>query len=404
MTRRFLATAATLPVVLAVVLLAACGPDSADGPAAPESGGGETPSAEVGHDDEQADDHAAPAAQPLKPLRPGEKRITMKMSEPYTPSAPTGVGTDDYRCFLLDTGLTQDAFITGTNVLPGNPDSVHHVILFRVPAAEVARAERLNDANRGRGWTCFGNSGMGGVGDQLDRAPWLGAWAPGGRETVFRKGLGVPLEKGSKIVMQVHYNLLAGDAPDVSATQIRVAPGTAPLARVETMLLPTPVELPCRAGQDESPLCDRATALADVKERFGEGPGATADLLHLLCGPIRAGNVQTCDRGIKEPTTIVGVAGHMHLLGRSIKIEVNPDTPEARTILDMPVWDFDNQGARAIKPVERDVFDTVRVTCRHDQSLRDQLPSFEGQPDRYVMWAEGTTDEMCLGILQVVRR
>ena len=40
--------------------------------------------------------------------------------------------------------------------------------------------------------------------------------------------------------------------------------------------------------------------------------------------------------------------------------------------------------------------DTVRVTCRHDASLRD------GEP-RYVVWGEGTTDEMCLGVLQVTR-
>ena len=45
--------------------------------------------------------------------------------------------------------------------------------------------------------------------------------------------------------------------------------------------------------------------------------------------------------------------------------------------------------------------DTVTVSCRHVQWLRDQLPSFEGQPDRYVMWGEGTTDEMCLGMLQL---
>ena len=47
--------------------------------------------------------------------------------------------------------------------------------------------------------------------------------------------------------------------------------------------------------------------------------------------------------------------------------------------------------------------DTVKVTCRHVQWLRDELPAFEGQPDRYVVWGEGTTDEMCLGILQVTR-
>ena len=32
----------------------------------------------------------------------GEQRMTLRMPAAYTPSAPNGVGTDDYRCFLLD--------------------------------------------------------------------------------------------------------------------------------------------------------------------------------------------------------------------------------------------------------------------------------------------------------------
>ena len=56
-------------------------------------------------------------------------------------------------------------------------------------------------------------------------------------------------------------------------------------------------------------------------------------------------------RTLGEPITIHGVAGHMHLLGRSLKIEVNPGTPQARTILDIPVWDFDDQGSRPIDPI-----------------------------------------------------
>jgi hypothetical protein len=43
----------------------------------------------------------------------------------------------------------------------------------------------------------------------------------------------------------------------------------------------------------------------------------------------------------------------------------------------------------------------VKVTCKHVQWLRDKLPAFRGQPDRYVVWGEGTQDEMCLGILTV---
>jgi hypothetical protein len=51
--------------------------------------------------------------------------------------------------------------------------------------------------------------------------------------------------------------------------------------------------------------------------------------------------------------------------------------------------------------VHLDTWDTVKVTCKHVQWLRDRLPSFQDQPERYVVWGEGTTDEMCLGMLQV---
>ena len=91
----------------------------------------------------------------------------------------------------------------------------------------------------------------------------------------------------------------------------------------------------------------------------------------------------------------------MHLLGRSISVTLNPGGPRERTLLHRPVWDFDNQGAKPIRPEHLRPGDTVRVTCRHGQGVRDVLPAFEGTTDRYVVWGEGTTDEMCLGILQV---
>jgi hypothetical protein len=326
------------------------------------------------------------------------------MPEDYTPSAPTGVGTDDYRCFLLDPLVTNSQFITGFNVLPGNPDVVHHVIMFRVPPEQVQEAEKKDASTPGQGWTCFGDSGLGnGVGQQINDAPWLGAWAPGGSEQAFAPGFGEPFEAGSRVVMQVHYNLLAGKPPDRSAAELRLAPASNKIQPLVTQLFPAPVELPCRPEHSDGKLCDRAKALADVKARFGDGPGSTADLLHLLCGSGAVGEVQSCTRPVTERLTIRGVAGHMHLLGKSIKIEVNAGKADARTLLDIPVWDFDNQGSRAIKPAVVRPGDTVTVTCRHSQELRDRLPSFKGIPDKYVVWGEGTTDEMCLGILQVTR-
>ena len=350
--------------------------------------------------------HARTAAVPVRhlPLRAGEHRQAVRMPTTYTPSAPNGVGTDDYRCFLLDPRTTSDQMITGFNVLPGNPDVVHHVILFRVPPEQVQEAEAKDASTPGQGWTCFGDSGLGlGSGQQIDDAPWLGAWAPGGKEQVYAKGYGEPFAAGSRVVMQVHYNLLAGQEPDRSAAELRLTPASRAITPLVTQLFPAPVELPCRPEHSDGRLCDRTAAVADVKARFGQGPGSTADLLHLLCGAGKPGEVQSCTRPVNQAETIRGVAGHMHLLGKSIKVVVDQGRPDARTILDIPVWDFDNQGSRPIEPARLKPGDTVTVTCRHSQELRDRLPAFDGIPDKYVVWGEGTTDEMCLGILLVTR-
>ncbi|WP_235531432.1 hypothetical protein [Phycicoccus sp. Soil748] len=340
---------------------------------------------------------------PSAPLRPGERLVTVRMPAAYTPKAPAAPGTDDYRCFLLDPGITAPSVVTGIDVLPGNPKVVHHVILFRVPPGAVARAEAVDAAQPGQGWTCFGGTGIESQGSGLEDAPWLGAWAPGGGEQVLPKDLGLPVEAGSRIVMQVHYNLLAGHDPDLSGARLRVAADDGTRTALQTVLLPGPVELPCRPGRT-GPLCDRASAVADVQRRFGAEAGFAAEALHLLCGPIRASATQSCTRTVRRAETVRAVAGHMHLLGRSITVEVNHGKPGARTILDLPVWDFDNQGSRPVSPAVHLVpGDTLTVTCRHDQSLRDRLPALQGVPERYVVWGEGTTDEMCLGIVLVTR-
>jgi hypothetical protein len=54
--------------------------------------------------------------------------------------------------------------------------------------------------------------------------------------------------------------------------------------------------------------------------------------------------------------------------------------------------------------VDAEAGDVVRVTCRHDVTKRHHgAHGAHGVPasPRYVLWGEGTTDEMCLGILQV---
>jgi len=345
-----------------------------------------------------------------EPQADGSRVVTLGIpGGSYTPSAPSG-GTDDYHCFLVDPAIATDTFLTGVTFVPGNTKIVHHAILFRVPAESVAAAQAKDAETPEDGWTCFGDTGIpktsGDPLESLNNAPWLSAWAPGGKESRFAGGTGVPMSAGTQIVMQMHYNLLGGSGADSSGARLRLAkPGSA-LKPLETMLLPAPVELPCASGQSGA-LCSRENAIFDVSTRFGKGAFRTVGGLQMLCNgdPLhpKSGPTQTCDRIIQEPITVVAAAGHMHLLGKSIRIEKVALDGTVTTLIDKPVWNFDDQGATVLPaPMNFARGERLRVTCTHDATLRDKIPSLKNLPDRYVVWGEGTSDEMCLGIVTTV--
>jgi len=355
-----------------------------------------------------------PARKPAAPtgpkVRAGERLLNLRMQATYKPSAPKGT-TDDYRCFLLDPKQAGDSFVTSARIEPGQPKVVHHVILFRVPATQVADAQQLDNGDAGPGWSCFGGTGLpagdgAGIADSLNNANWIAAWAPGWGGNRLPEGTGVSLPAGSRIVMQVHYNLLNGRAPDRSRALLTVAPATG-LTPLQTVLLPGAVELACAKGE-QGRLCDRNEALFDLSRKYGSGAAFVAAGLLILCrgtaATPTASAVSTCDRRITSPTTIHVAAGHMHLLGTSIRLELNPGTSRSKVLLDIPRWNFHWQNAYMLEePVQAEPGDVVRVTCRHD--VRKRTHDGHGIPKtpRYVLWGEGTTDEMCLGILQVTR-
>src|SRR5690349_13567579 len=381
-TRLTLRAGATLAALL---LVAACGAnDAATGGANDASATSAGPHGS----------HSASSPAPPLGLRPGERFVDLKLPQPYTPAAPNG-GTDEYRCFVVDPSLTESSYLTGSRFLPQNADIVHHAIFYRLSPEQAKAAATVDARTPGEGWTCFGDSGVQG------ETAWVAHWAPGAGETVMPAGFGFEMPPGSKLVMQVHYNLLGvagkGTAADQSGIRMRIADGSAPLKPLETSLVMAPIELPCEPG-GTGPLCDRAAAVADVTKRFGADSGETVQGLNRMCNggaaPV-AGNTQHCDHPVRGPGTIYLAAGHMHLLGRSIKVEVNPGTAKARTLVDEPRYDFDNQALQPLAtPVAVDRGDTVRVTCTHDATLRKQLPQLKSLPSRYVVWGEGTSDEM----------
>ena len=182
---------------------------------------------------------------------------------------------------------------------------------------------------------------------------------------------------------------------------MRLTDGTAATKPLQTLQLSAPIELPCADGES-GPLCDRTAAIADVTQRFGAEVGDVGGEAGEPCnnGTPVPGNTQHCDISVPVPITMYAAFGHMHLLGRSIMVELNPGTPRARTLLDVPAFDFDDQRLQVLPtPVDAQPGDTVRITCTHDATLRAQLPQLSGLPPRYVVWGDGSSDEMCLGLL-----
>ena len=349
--------------------------------------------------------HAASSA--ASDAKMATKTYTATMTAPHTPKGQNG-GTDDYRCFLIDPKVKEDSLIVSSQFVPQNPLIVHHAILFQVSAADVPQAQSLNAG--GDGWTCFGGSGLGGNLGSFLTSPWLSSWAPGRGKDVMPKGFATSFTKGSQIVLQVHYNLLkAGEAlglKDQSKVILNAIPAKGSSLKIlNSDLVAAPVELACPAGIT-GPLCSRKASLADLAGRTSAQSAFESAGLNLLCGQSatnpKASLTSTCDKKITVNETVIQAAPHMHLLGSSLKLIANPGTPRETIILDKPNYNFDDQSATVLKKqIQLKVGDTVRVVCTFNPKLRQLIPELKKQPAKYVTWGEGSSDEMCLGVMGV---
>jgi hypothetical protein len=336
---------------------------------------------------------------------PAVTQIVLQAPTAYKPKAPSGGGTDDYHCTLLNPHLKKNAFITSIDFQPNSPE-VHHEITYAVPPDLAAEAVAQNDG--GKGWTCFGESGLSGpsAGRSLDGGtPWLTAWGPGHNISKEPAGTGAPMPAGSLVIVQEHYNMLVGDEPVRSKLTLDTVPATTPLRPLHLELAAAPPDVPCPAGAT-GPLCSRSAELASVGQRFGASQELLVEGLEAICGRNPAdppdGDTTSCTWPIRSHGNIVELAPHMHLLGMSMKFVLNPGTPTQKTLLDVKNYDFHYQhGYDLAKPVPVGPGDTIGITCTYDPTLEQELPILRRVPAHFVTWGDGSTDEMCLGLVQM---
>jgi Copper type II ascorbate-dependent monooxygenase, C-terminal domain len=330
---------------------------------------------------------------------PSVTTISLTMTHAYKPRAAPGT-TDDYHCTLVNPHLAKSSYIVSSQFLPGSTED-HHAALFLVPPSLAATAERDNEV--GKGWSCFGegalpNTAIAGISE----VPLLSFWAPGHGVDDLPKGTGVPLPAGSLVIMQVHYNLLVGDRPVKNALVLHTVPLSTPLLPLHLDLMLAPPNIPCPTGVT-GPLCTRAASLTNLGHRFGQTAVDEVNGIESLCGENTAappvGNSTSCTSSIGKDGYIDRVQAHMHLLGVSFTMVLNPGTPEAKTVLDVPEYDFHDQRSYNLSaPIRVTTGERMQVTCTYNPKLAQELPILRKAPPHFVTWGDGSTDEMCIGL------
>jgi hypothetical protein len=323
------------------------------------------------------------------------------VSKAYVPQAAVGT-TDDYHCTLLDPHVRRNSFVISSQFRPGS-NEVHHAVLSLVPPYLAGQAQRENAGTGGTGWTCFGAPSLPGASiAALFSTPFLSVWAPGHGADALPNGTGIRLPAGSLVIMQVHYNLLVGDKPVKSSLVLDTVPTSVPLLPLHLDLALAPPDVPCPAGVTGS-LCSRSASLADQARRFGSDATDTVNLIEQACGhdpsnpPV--GDTASCTWPIGTSGYIVRVQAHMHLLGRSFTLVLNPGTPRAKTVLSVPNYNFDYQKAYNLStPIPVKAGDRIQVNCTYDPHLAQELPILRKAPSHFVTWGDGSSDEMCVGL------
>ena len=323
--------------------------------------------------------------------------LTLQLDEPYEPADDA---LDDYRCFAFPLEMDSPQYIAGYEFIPGVLEMAHHAILYLVDSALEAEVEARDGVDGAPGWTCYGTTGLSQSGSIL------ATWTPGTFGLRYPPGTGFKVEPGQIIVLQMHYNLWSTRQPDRTRVHLQLEPGDSGLAELWTIPLNAPVEIPCPTGV-EGPQCEREYAINRVAELYGEAMRAVPDRRLTRCRQTLADYADNtgehargyCDypSPFLQPLTVYGVLGHMHELGRSFRMELNPDGDDSLLLLDIPRWDFHWQDSyQFVEPLEIAFGSILRMECAWDNSLSDD--------PRYVVWGEGTADEMCFGTLLALKQ
>ncbi|MEE2752208.1 MAG: monooxygenase [Myxococcota bacterium] len=296
-----------------------------------------------------------PSAAPEPAEAPEERTLSrvdkvIEMEAPYTPvSSP-----DEYRCFVLDWPYEEDLYVTGFSLNPDNTNVVHHGIAFILEPELAEEALALDAADDGQGYECFGGPGVA----EAQDISWLGAWAPGGAAGDMPPGTGIGVSAGSKIVLQVHFNVQTSGA---SPAQVQLE-----------LMVEESVEKPAMI----QPWADPSWLLGEAMPIPANTDNVTHDFSYTLS---------------RSNFNIHYTSLHMHTRGVAARFWKTDADGNETCLLDIPNWDFDWQRSYMFQePIETNPGDTLTVECTWDNPTDDTI-----------YWGDNTTDEMCLATMYI---
>jgi hypothetical protein len=266
------------------------------------------------------------------------------------PTYTVNTTSDLYRVFVLPINNSSQQFIREIEVVPGNREIVHHVLVFQDSSSIPLQ---LDNNDPLPGYTAFGGTGS-------PTSKLITGYTPGQGVFKYPPGFGVMVMPRSYVILQIHYP--GGISNQTDSTQIRIRYGPGTLRNMNT-----------------TPALNHNNTLTN--------------------GPlfIPANTVKTFYSQLTVPTnrTVTGVMPHMHLLGKKIKsycIKPNGDTIH---LVDIPEWDFHWQGFYQFqKPILIPAGSVLYGEATYDNtSANIHNPNF---PPQDVRQGEGTGDEMML--------
>lgn len=291
-----------------------------------------------------------PAPQFASGWRLGEPDLVLHAPEDYT--VPAG-GPDIFQHWVIPLDLPEDKTVIGYEFRPGNPAVVHHAIVF----LDTSGMARRKDAETPEpGYTTSGSIG-------IPVAGLVGVWTPGMTPRFFPNDTGLPVRAGSDLVLQLHLHPSGKEEVDRSSVALYFADKP-----VERTMASTPFVV--------------GTLLIDI-------PAGSPD--------------HTVTSSVTLPTdvTLISLLPHMHLIGKEMKIDATLPDGTVEPLIWIRDWNFywqDNYVYR--EPVKLPAGTRIDVLSRYDNTAENPLnPS---NPPQRVLFGNGSTDEMCFGIFQLI--